>query len=79
MNLNLMKRRFYLLISFLLGGTMLISAQSPVDKALRSLSERTPEERASGSSSRLYCQTKKGSSPKAFHEECIRNDSRQKY
>jgi hypothetical protein len=37
MNSNLMKRRFYLLISFLLGGTIFVSAQSPVDKGLNTI------------------------------------------
>ena len=46
MNSNLMKRRFYLFISFLLGGTMLIFAQpvqSPVDKALNTINRSSTE------------------------------------
>ena len=43
MNSNLMKRRFYLLISFLLGGTIFVSAQSPVDKGLNTINRSSAE------------------------------------
>ncbi|WP_294628063.1 M20/M25/M40 family metallo-hydrolase [uncultured Bacteroides sp.] len=38
-----MKRRFYLLISFLLGASMFVFAQSPVDKALNSINRSSAE------------------------------------
>ena len=43
MNSNLMKRRFYLLISFLLGGTIFVSAQSPVDTGLNTINRSSAE------------------------------------